>query len=89
MNPRVKEVVPNNDYTINIVFDNGEEKVFDVKPFLDKGIFKDVVDHYLAGVPVYKREVHCIRIKRSHLRFDLNDLLNTLLGCLPHPYCRA
>ena len=44
MNPRVKEVVPNNDYTINIVFDNGEEKVFDVKPFLDKGIFKELRD---------------------------------------------
>ena len=28
MNPRVKEVVSNNDYTINIVFDNGEEKIF-------------------------------------------------------------
>ncbi|OQY02635.1 MAG: hypothetical protein B6I26_00330 [Desulfobacteraceae bacterium 4572_130] len=40
MNPRVKNVIPNNDYTINIIFDNGEEKVFDVKPYLNKGIFK-------------------------------------------------
>ena len=44
MNPRVKKVVPNDDYTINIVFDNEEEKVFDVKPYLDKGIFKELKD---------------------------------------------
>jgi len=44
MNPRVKDVVPNNDYTINIVFDNGEEKVFDVTPYLDQGIFKELRD---------------------------------------------
>ncbi len=44
MNPRVKDVVPNNDYTINILFDNGEEKVFDVNPYLDKGIFKELRD---------------------------------------------
>ena len=44
MNPRVEKVVPNDDYTINIVFDNEEEKVFDVKPYLDKGIFKELKD---------------------------------------------
>jgi hypothetical protein len=42
MNPRVKEVIPNNDYTINIIFNNGEEKNFDVKPYLNKGIFKEL-----------------------------------------------
>ncbi len=42
MNPRVKDVTPNNDYTVNIIFDNGEEKLFDVSPYLDKGIFKEL-----------------------------------------------
>ena len=42
MNIRVKNVIPNNDYTINIIFDNGEEKIFDVKPYLNKGIFKEL-----------------------------------------------
>ncbi|MCI5132912.1 MAG: DUF2442 domain-containing protein [Candidatus Electrothrix sp. EH2] len=42
MNPRVKNVVPNNDYTLKLIFDNGEEKIFDVKPYLDKGIFKEL-----------------------------------------------
>ena len=39
MNPRVKDVNPNSDYTLTLVFDNGERKIFDVKPYLDKGIF--------------------------------------------------
>ena len=42
MNPRVKEVYLNHDYTIKIVFDNGEEKLFDVAPYLDKGIFREL-----------------------------------------------
>ena len=44
MNPRVRNVIPNDDYTINIIFDNGEERVFDVSPYLDKGIFKELRD---------------------------------------------
>ena len=44
MNPRVKDVKPNPDYTISLVFDNGERKVFDVKPYLDKGIFRELKD---------------------------------------------
>ena len=42
MNPRVKDVKPNPDHTLTLVFDNGERKVFDVKPYLDKGIFKEL-----------------------------------------------
>jgi len=44
MNPRVKKVSPNSNYTIRLKFDNGEEGVFDVKPYLDKGIFKELRD---------------------------------------------
>jgi len=44
MNPRVKDVNPNPDYTLPIVFDNGERKVLDVKPYLDKGVFKELKD---------------------------------------------
>jgi len=42
MNPRVKDVNPNPDYTLTLVFDNGEQKNFDVKPYLDKGIFREL-----------------------------------------------
>lgn len=44
MNPRVKNVIPNTNYTLTITFTNGEVKVFDVKPYLEKGIFKELKD---------------------------------------------
>jgi hypothetical protein len=42
MHPRVKAVKPNVDYTLTLTFTNDEVKVFDVKPYLDKGIFKEL-----------------------------------------------
>jgi hypothetical protein len=42
MNPRVENVSPNSDYTITLTFSNGEVKIFDVKPYLDIGIFKEL-----------------------------------------------
>lgn len=47
MNPRVKEVNPNPDYTLTLIFTNGEVKVFDVKPYLDKGIFRELQNRQL------------------------------------------
>ena len=44
MNPRVKKVLPETDYTIHLWFTNGEEGIFDVKPYLNKGIFRDLQD---------------------------------------------
>jgi len=44
MNPRVKDVKPNSDYTLTLTFQNGEVKIFDVKPYLGKGIFKELRD---------------------------------------------
>jgi hypothetical protein len=42
MNPRVREVKPNRDFTLTLTFMNGEVRVFDVKPYLDKGIFREL-----------------------------------------------
>ncbi len=44
MNPRVKHVRPNDNFTITVTFDNGEVRVFDVKPYLDYGIFRELKD---------------------------------------------
>lgn len=44
MNPRVTEVEPNSDHTLNLHFNNDETRVFDVKPYLDKGIFAELRD---------------------------------------------
>jgi hypothetical protein len=42
LNPRVKDVSPQPDYTLKLVFTNGEERIFDVKPYLSKGIFQEL-----------------------------------------------
>lgn len=44
MNPRVKAVVPEHDYKLRITFDTNEVKQFDVKPYLDKGVFRQLQD---------------------------------------------
>ncbi|HVM60138.1 MAG TPA: DUF2442 domain-containing protein [Verrucomicrobiae bacterium] len=40
LNPRVKAVRPQPDHTLRLTFTNGEVRVFDVKPYLSKGIFR-------------------------------------------------
>lgn len=40
LNPRVKSVRPQPDYTLRLTFTNGEVRIFDVKPYLSTGIFR-------------------------------------------------
>ena len=44
MNPRVKAVTPHPNYTLTLVFMNDEVKAFDVKPYLQTGIFRELQD---------------------------------------------
>jgi hypothetical protein len=51
MNPRVKKATPCQNYTVHLIFDNGEEGIFDVKPYLDKGVFKELKNlHFFNSV---------------------------------------
>ncbi len=43
----VKDVKPLPDYKLFIRFENGEEKQFDVKPYLGRGIFRELADEKL------------------------------------------
>jgi hypothetical protein len=47
MNPRVANVKPEQNYTLSITFTNGEVKSFDVKPYMNIGIFKELNDNSL------------------------------------------
>jgi hypothetical protein len=40
--PRVTAVVPNDDYTLTLTFTNGEVKRYDMKPWLDKSVFREL-----------------------------------------------
>jgi len=52
----VKDVVAMDDYTLLLTFDNQEKKSFDVKPYLDFGVFKQLTD--------------LDRFKTAHISFD-------------------
>lgn len=41
---RIKEVQPLNDYKILVTFNNGEKRIKDMKPYLEKGVFKKLKD---------------------------------------------
>jgi hypothetical protein len=38
----VKKVKPMADFKLYLTFDNNEERIFDMNPFLDKGIFREL-----------------------------------------------
>lgn len=40
MYPAVEHVSPCEDYRVRVVFDNGEQGVLDMKPYLDFGVFQ-------------------------------------------------
>jgi len=44
MSPDVIKVKTAENYTLHLWFKNGEEGVLDMKPYLDKGIFRDLRD---------------------------------------------
>jgi len=39
MNPYVKSVQCLDDYQLALQFENGEQRIFDLKPYLERGVF--------------------------------------------------
>jgi uncharacterized protein DUF2442 len=42
MNPYVKSVKPQEDYCLLLTFENGEKRIFDLKPYLEKPVFRSL-----------------------------------------------
>lgn len=42
MNPKVTEATAIEPYFLRVKFVNGEQRLFDVSPYLEKGIFKEL-----------------------------------------------
>ena len=40
----IKDVKPQDNYLLLLTFENGEKRQFDMKPYLDFGIFKELKD---------------------------------------------
>jgi hypothetical protein len=45
MNPRVAAVKPGDGYQLEITFSNGETGVYDCRPLLDFGVFREFRDY--------------------------------------------
>lgn len=45
MNPYITAVQPLENYELRLTFANGEQRIFDAKPYLDKGVFKRLREH--------------------------------------------
>ena len=44
MNPRIRRITANSDYTLSIEFTNGKTGIFDCSSLLDFGVFKELRD---------------------------------------------
>lgn len=44
LRPKPIELAPLEDYKLSLVFDNGEHKIFDVKPLINGGWFGELQD---------------------------------------------
>ena len=44
MRPKAIDVKPLNNYMLEILFDNNEKKIFDVKPYFKFKVFKELED---------------------------------------------
>ncbi len=40
----IRQVEPKDDYLLVLTFENGEKRLFDMKPYLDTGIFRELHD---------------------------------------------
>ncbi|MBK6722022.1 MAG: DUF2442 domain-containing protein [Acidobacteria bacterium] len=48
---KVTEATPNDDFTIDLRFDDGSLRRFDAKPYLDKGVFRELKNiHYFRNL---------------------------------------
>ena len=42
MNPKVKSVAANNDFTLTLIFEDNSHRLFDVSPYLEIGDFTEL-----------------------------------------------
>ncbi len=57
---KITDVIPNDDFTLTISFDNGEKRLFDVRPLLKKGTVFEPFLNLENFRRVYLDNTHCI-----------------------------
>ena len=62
--PEIVQVSPHEDYTVSVYFSDGKIVLYDVSPFLDKGIFRTLKDKHIF--------MDCCTIMNDSLAWDIN-----------------
>jgi hypothetical protein len=44
MNPRIVSVKAKDNFTLDLIFENGQERIFDMKPYLKARVFRELTD---------------------------------------------
>lgn len=57
---RIVSVTPNKDFTLTLVFDNGERRAYDCKPLFAAGTVFAPFMHYENFERVYLDDQHCV-----------------------------
>lgn len=57
---KIVNVVPNNDFTLTLSFDNGERRLYDVRPLLKKGTVFETFADFANFRRVYLDEQNCV-----------------------------
>lgn len=57
---KITKVVPNDDFTLTITFDNGERRLLDMRPFLREGTVFEPFIKYENFCRVYVDDANCI-----------------------------
>lgn len=57
---RITEVVPNDDFTLTLTFDNGEIRLYDTKSFLKPGTVFEPFMNIENFKRVYLDDTHCV-----------------------------
>jgi hypothetical protein len=51
MPPHVRSITPQPDHLLFLVFENGESRIFDAKPYLERGVFQQIKHPGLFALP--------------------------------------
>lgn len=57
---KIVEVSPNRDFTLTITFDNGEKRLYDMRPYLNTGTVFEPLLEYENFRRVYVDDANCI-----------------------------
>jgi hypothetical protein len=99
MNPYVKSVRAQENYCLLLTFENGEKRIFDLKPYLDKDIFtrlKNVAEfktaRVVSGSVEWRGEIDLsydtlylssVPVKTSKVRTKTNRMAKKKLATIP------